>query len=51
MTVKDVIIEAAYLVGEDEFAVALSGDGVPADDGNAAAGALDEEKYAAFIRC
>lgn len=51
MTVKDVIIEAAYLVGEDEFAVALSGDGVIADDGNAAAGALDEEKYAAFIRC
>lgn len=51
MTVKDVIIEAAYLVGEDEFAVALSGDGVTADDGNAAAGALDEEKYAAFIRC
>ena len=51
MTVKDVIIEAAYLVGEDGFAAALSGDGATADGENSVAEALDEEKYAAFLRC
>ena len=40
MTVKDVITEAAYLVGEDEFAASFAGGAT-----------YDEEKSATFLRC